>query len=161
MRAVLTIAGKDLRQRLRDRSAILMALVLPLVLAFLFNLVFGSAAAPRPFRYAVVDLDRGPIAEAFRADVLAGLEGDGLVELRESATVDEARRLADAGRLDAAFVLPAGLSAAAQSGRPAQVDVIGRVDAPTGTDVARSIAVSYTAELTSVRLAIAAALPED
>ena len=49
MRAIVAIAGKDVRQRLRDRSAILMALVLPLVLAFLFNLVFGSAAVPRPF----------------------------------------------------------------------------------------------------------------
>jgi ABC-2 type transport system permease protein len=160
MHAALTIAGKDLRQRLRDRSAILMALVLPLVLAFLFNLIFGSAAAPRPFRYAVVDLDRGPIAQAFRTDVLADLERDGLVQLRSSATVDEAGRLADAGTVDAAFVLPAGLSQAAQSGRPAQLDVIGSVDAPTGTDVARSIAAAYAAELTSVRLAIAAALPD-
>ena len=32
MGAVLTIAAKDLRQRLRDRSAILMAVVIPLVL---------------------------------------------------------------------------------------------------------------------------------
>jgi ABC-2 type transport system permease protein len=160
MRAVLTIAGKDLRQRLRDRSAILMALVLPLVLAFLFNAIFGSAAAPRPFRYAVVDLDGGPVAQAFRADVLAGLERDGVVELRAAATAQEAGRLADAGDVDAAFVLPAGLSSAAQSGRPAQLDVIGNVDAPTGTEVARSIASAYTAELTSVRLAIAAVLPE-
>ena len=161
MRAALIIAGKDLRQRLRDRSAILMALVLPLVLAFLFNLVFGSAAVPRPFRYAVVDLDRGPIAQAFRTDVLADLERDGVVKLRTSATEDEARQLADAGTVDAAFVLPAGLSAAAQSGQSAHLDVIGSVDAPTATDVARSIAASYAAELTSVRLAIAAVLPED
>lgn len=161
MHAALTIAGKDVRQRLRDRSAIVMALVLPLALAFLFNLVFGSAAAPRPFRYAVVDLDRGPIAQAFRGDVLAGLDRAGLVRLRETAGVQEARRLADAGTVDAAFVLPAGLSATTQSGRPAQLEVIGSVDAPTAVDVARSIAGSYAAELTSVRLAVAAALPAD
>lgn len=160
MRAALTIAGKDLRQRLRDRSAILMAVVLPLVLAVLFNLVFGSAAAPRPFRYAVVDLDHGPIATAFRSDVLDDLRRQGLVQLRVSATVDEARRLTDSGDLDAAFILPAGFSTAAQSGRPAQLDVIGSVDAPTGVDVARSIARSFAADLTSVRLAIAATLPD-
>jgi ABC-2 type transport system permease protein len=159
MHAALAIAGKDLRQRLRDRSAILMAFVLPLALAFIFNLVFGSAAAPRPFRYAVADLDRGPIAQAFRTDVLADLEREGLVRLRTSATVDDARRLTEDGSVDAAFVLPAGLSAAVQSDRPAQLEVLGSVDAPTGTDVARSIAASYAAELTSVRLAVAAALP--
>jgi ABC-2 type transport system permease protein len=159
MRAILAIAGKDVRQRLRDRSAILMALVLPLALAFLFNLVFGSAAAPRPFRYTVVDLDRGPIAAAFRTGVLSDLERQGLVRLRVTGTVEEARRLADAGTVDAAFVLPSGLSAAVQSDQPAHLQVIGSVDAPTATDVARSIAESYTAELTSVRLAIAATLP--
>jgi ABC-2 type transport system permease protein len=161
MHAALIIAGKDLRQRLRDRSALVMALVLPLALAFLFNLIFGSAAAPRAFRYAVVDLDRGPVAEAFRTDVLAVLERDGIVKLQASATVQEAGRLADAGTVDAAFVLPAGLSAAAQSGRPAELGVIGSVDAPTGTEVARSVATAYAAELTSVRLAIAAVLPPD
>jgi linearmycin/streptolysin S transport system permease protein len=161
MRAALTIAGKDLRQRLRDRSAVLMALVLPLVLAFVFNLIFGSAAVPRPFRYAVVDLDRGVIAQGLRTGVLDAISRQGIVELRTVATVDEARRLAAAGTVDAAFVLPDGLTAAVQSGGPARLEVIGSVDAPTATDVARSIASSYAAELTSVRLAVAAALPPD
>jgi ABC-2 type transport system permease protein len=39
------------------------------------------------------------------------------------------------------------------------LDVIGSVDSPTATDVARSIARGYAAELTSVRLAVAATLP--
>src|SRR5689334_3673641 len=160
MRAILAIAGKDVRQRLRDRSAILMALVLPLVLAFLFNLVFGSAAVPRPFRYTVVDLDHGPIAGAFRTEILSDLERQGLVRLRVTPTVEEARRLAGAGAVDAAFILPGGFSKAVQSDQPVHLDVIGSVDAPTATDVARSIAQSYTAELTSVRLAVAATLPQ-
>jgi ABC-2 type transport system permease protein len=160
MHATMAIAGKDLRQRLRDRSAIIMAFVLPLVLAFLFNLVFGSAAAPRPFRYAIADLDHGPVAQAFRTDVLADLEREGLARLRISATADDARRLTEDGSVDAAFVLPAGLTSAAQSDRPAHLEVLGSVDAPTGTGVARSIAASYAAELTSVRLAVAAALPK-
>ena len=40
MRAALLIAGKDLRQRLRDRSALLVAIVVPLVLASIFGLIF-------------------------------------------------------------------------------------------------------------------------
>jgi ABC-2 type transport system permease protein len=160
MRAALTIAGKDLRQRIRDRSALVMALVLPMALAVLFHLIFGSASVPRPFRYAVVDLDRGAIAQAFQADVLRSIEQQGIVRLSAVATVDEARRLVDAGAVDAAFVLPAGLTAAVQSSQPARLEVMGSVDSPTGTDVARSIARSYAAELTSVRLAVAAAAPD-
>jgi len=114
---------------------------------------------PRPFRYTVVDLDRGPIAAAFRTGVLSDLERQDLVRLGVTPTVEEARRLADAGTVDAAFVLPGGLTDAVQSDQPAHLAVIGSVDAPTATNVARSIAESYTAELTSVRLAVAATLP--
>ena len=42
MRAVLTIAGKDLRQRFRDRSAIVLAFVAPLVLALIIGGDLGS-----------------------------------------------------------------------------------------------------------------------
>ena len=42
MHAALLIAGKDLRQRLRDRSAILVALVVPLALASIFGLIFHN-----------------------------------------------------------------------------------------------------------------------
>ena len=38
MRAALLILAKDLRQRLRDRSALLVAIVVPLVLASIFGL---------------------------------------------------------------------------------------------------------------------------
>ena len=43
MRAALVILGKDLRQRLRDRSALLVAIVVPLVLASIFGLIFHNA----------------------------------------------------------------------------------------------------------------------
>ena len=42
MRHALTIAAKDLRRRLRDRTAILVALVLPLGLAWIFSLTLGD-----------------------------------------------------------------------------------------------------------------------
>ena len=68
MRSTFRIAGKDLRERLRDRSALMIAVVLPLALTFVYNLVFGSASQPRAFRYAVADLDRGSIAQALAED---------------------------------------------------------------------------------------------
>jgi ABC-2 type transport system permease protein len=154
-RAVGLIALKDLRQRVRDRSAILLALVLPLALAAIFDLVFGSAAAPRPFRYAVVDLDRGQFAAVFVGQTLRGLESEGVVTLRRAGTRSEGAALADSGRVDATFVLPQGFTAAVRSQAPAGIEVIGSVDSPTGSDVARSLARSYVAELTSVRLAVA------
>ena len=41
MWATLLIAWKDLRQRTRDRSAFVIAFVVPLALAFIFSLILG------------------------------------------------------------------------------------------------------------------------
>lgn len=153
MNAVLLIARKDLRQRLRDRSAIIMALVLPLALAIIYNLIFGSAATPRPFRFAVVDLDRGQVAQGFTSHMLPQIERDGLIEIRPVATRDEAFTLASDGTIDAAFIVPQGFP------QSAGIEVIGGADSPTGTVVAAAIARSYAAEVDAIRLAVAAAGP--
>ncbi len=80
MRAAVLIAWKDLRQRARDRSAFLIAIVVPLALAYIFNLIVGGASSDSvTFAYAVVDEDGGampsnytlPIRE-IRASVGAG-----------------------------------------------------------------------------------------
>jgi ABC-2 type transport system permease protein len=160
MAAALRIAGKDLRQRLRDRSAVMLAVVLPLALAFIYSTLFGGAATPRAFQYGVVDLDRGEIARTFVADVLPAIERQGYIRVRPLTDVATARGLVEDGALDAAFVLPAGFTAAVRSQAVADIEVIGDVDSPTGTDVARSIARSFVTDLDGVRLSIAAALGE-
>lgn len=155
MAASLDIAAKDLRQRVRDRSAILLAIVVPLALAAIFSLLFGPASTPRPFEYAVVDQDGGPIVAAFTDEVLDFLESEEIVSV-EALSEEEARQAVSDGDLDAAFVFPAGFSEAVQSDRPAEVEVVGSADSPTGTDVARSIARSFVADLDAARVAVAA-----
>ena len=83
-----TIATKDLRRRLRDRTAVLVALVLPFGLAFIFSLTLGDVESQGfEATYAVVDRDpTGHLPTEFTA-LLERLE---FVTLREAAT--EARR---------------------------------------------------------------------
>lgn len=152
------IAGKDLRQRLRDRSAVLLAVVLPLALALIFNAIFGGSATPSPFRFAVADLDEGRYAQIFVDDILAPLEADDIIKITPAADAATARGLAESGDVDAAFVLPAGFSAAVEGQGAAQIEVIGSIDAATGSEVARSLADSFTLDLNTVRLSMAAAL---
>jgi ABC-2 type transport system permease protein len=159
--AAYRIAVKDLRQRLRDRSAVMVAVVLPLALAFIYSTLFGTAAAPRVFGYGVVDLDRGDVARVFVTDLLGEIERDGLITVRSLGTIAEAERMTAEGVIDAVFVLPVGFSEAVRGQTPATIDVIGSVDSPTGTDIARSIARSFTADLNGVRLSVVAAIVED
>jgi ABC-2 type transport system permease protein len=156
LRTTLLVAAKDLRQRLRDRSALVIAFVAPFVLAAIIGLAFGGDSAFRA-TYAVADADRGPVAAGFTDGVLAS---PGLRDLLTVRKVDpgEARSLVDRGEVDAAFLLPAGLSAAVQQGRPATVTVVESGDNPIAGQVARSLAEGYVAELSATRLAVATAL---
>jgi ABC-2 type transport system permease protein len=158
MSTALLISGKDLRQRVRDRSAFVLAIVLPLALAFVFNLVFGSAATPRPFRYAVTDEDQGHISRAFTTEMLGQLVAQEILTVRVVETREEAADLAESGVVDAAFVLPAGFTAAVLAGGDTTITVIGNADSPTGSDVARSLADSFLTSLNAVRLSVAATI---
>jgi ABC-2 type transport system permease protein len=152
--AALLISGKDLRQRLRDRSAFLVALVVPLVLASIFGLIFHNAIGGKvTFTFGVVDQDHGTIAQIFATAALRPLERQGLVRIRVEPTRSAGRDAAASNRVSATFVLPTGLSAAIASGRPASLRVLGSVDAPIGAQVAESIATSFATRIDALRIA--------
>ena len=107
------------------------------------------------FRYAVVDLDGGAIAQVFVERVLDPLEDGGLVKLTLADSLEEGRDLAEHGSVSATFILPLGFSSAVQSGQGTQIDVIGNVEAPIGTMVASSIAEAFASEVTAVQASVA------
>ena len=72
--AAFAITRKDLKERFRDRSAIMLAIVVPLGLAFVMNLTIGPLA-DQSFNtgVAVHDADGGEIAIGFD-EMLADVE---------------------------------------------------------------------------------------
>ncbi len=156
MHAALLIAGKDLRQRVRDRSAVMLAVVVPLALAAIFGVLFGPASTPRAFRYAVVDQDRSELSRAFTGDVLTRLDTAGVAQVVRLVAPRAASRRVDSGELDAAFVVPAGFGAGVRGDRPVGITVVGTPDQPTAASVARSVARSYVDGLNAVRVAVGA-----
>jgi ABC-2 type transport system permease protein len=158
MRAALSIAGKDLRQRLRDASAILMAIVLPFALAAVLSLTLGPATTVSRIPVAVADLDHAAMAQAFRQQVLLPMQRHGLITLASAPTAAQARRLVDRGAAQAAIVIPAGFSRTVQAGGTADLQVIGNADQPVAASVVQSLATSFTQDLNGVRLSVATAL---
>ena len=152
-RIVALVAAKDLRQRLRDRSAILVAIIAPLGLAFIFSRLLAGATEFHA-TYAFVNLDGGPMAATFREDVLGTLANDGMLTIRDATTEDAARADVEAGTADAAFVLPAGFSAAIAAGEQAKIQVLGARNAGLATEVARAIAERYGDGVRGVELAV-------
>ena len=159
MRAALLIAGKDLKERLRDRSALMVAFLVPLGLAFIFNLTLGGlSTGGTAFTFVVVYADRSEVSRLFSEQVLGQVEAGGAIEVREAESEQAARQLVEDGEAAAAFVVPAGFGVAVQGTAGAELRVIGDVDEPTGSQVARSIARRFTADLDAVRLSVGTVL---
>src|SRR6266700_2290111 len=157
MRAAWLICMKDLRARLRDRSAILIGVVVPLGLAFIFNAIFSGVSGASVISLGVVNADHGVVSQQFTGQVLPAVGRSGVIAIHLEGSVAQARALAAKGKLAAVIVIPAGFSAQVQAGQPASMQVIGNVDAPISTEVARSIAESFAADLNRIRLSVATA----
>lgn len=158
MRAAAQIAWKDLRQRIRDRSVFIWGIIAPVGLAAIFSLLLGQVGDTDAIRvsYGVVDLDGGDVATLFSREVLGALEQEDIVEeIARLEGMAAAEAAVGSGDLDAAFVIPAGFSAAAGGGEEAAIEVIGYVDSPIGTQVARAIAGRFAGEINGVGTAIA------
>lgn len=149
MRAVLTIVGKDLRLRLRDRSVLLFGVVAPLVLAAALGAVFGDVEDGFSVRLAVAGSPAGPAGTALVDDVLPALVDDGLFE--------DVRRLDGRGAVVAA-VEAGDADAGVVLGADDAIEVVGSADAPTSRSVAESVVTSVLDEGRAAELAVAGAL---
>lgn len=159
MRSAVLIAGKDLVGSLRDRSAILSAVVAPLVLAFILSAVLGNAdEGSLDISFAVVDEDRGPVAEVLVDEVLGRLERQNVVTIREESSAASARRMARDGDIAAAFLIPSGFSDAVQSGDPGELSVFTDPSSEIGAQIATSITNGYVTELNAVRVSVGTAI---
>lgn len=157
MRAALDIAAKDLRQRVRDRSALLIAIVAPFVLAVLFSIMLGGTERPFHADWAVVDLDGGEIAGALIDGPIRDLENAGVVGLSAFGDPASARQAVTDRDVDTAIIIQAGFSDAASSGAAGRIELVGNPDAAISTGLARSVLAAFGSEIDAIRLSIATA----
>jgi ABC-2 type transport system permease protein len=148
------IATKDLRRRLRDRTAVLVALVLPFGLAYIFSLTLGDVESQGfEATYVVVDRDAGGHLPSEFEGLLESLD---FVTMREAASEEAAESLADDGTIDAAVVFPSGFTRQVQAGQGGSITVISAPDAQIASLVAGSLATSFASNLDAVGLSVAA-----
>lgn len=159
MHASLVIARKDLRQRLRDRSAILIAFVAPIALASIISGAFGGGTAPTfDATVAVVDADSTDLSRAFTERVLGSPDLRRLLTVKPVSSVDEARAMIDDGRAKAAFAIPAGFTDAVTTGGDARMQVLTSAAFPITASVTEAIATGFTDQLNAARLSIGTAI---
>ncbi|MFD5256401.1 ABC transporter permease [Streptomyces bobili] len=156
MRVVLAIAAKDLRQRLRDRSAWVMVFLAPVLISALMAMAFNSNSEFRA-DIGVVDLDRGTAATGLTR-VLKSPELKDTVRVRSYDDEAVARQAVDAGRVHVAIVVPEGFTASLSGGAPSPVTVLDSVDFGLQAQLARAVTESYVAQVNADRLSVATAV---
>ncbi|MEU6379874.1 ABC transporter permease [Streptomyces sp. NPDC046909] len=156
MRVVLAIAAKDLRQRLRDRSAWVIVFLAPVLISALMALAFNNNDEFRA-DIGVVDLDHGAAAAGL-TQVLQSPELSKTVHVRAYGDRAAARRAVDAGGVHAAIVVPEGFTAALAGGSTAPVTVLDSVDYALQAQLARAVTESYVAQVNAGRLSVATAV---
>lgn len=160
MRAALDIAAKDLRLRIRDRSAFLIAIVAPFILAVLFAVMLGGVDEGFNVDWAVADLDGGEIAVALLDGPIAGMEGAAVITVTRVTDAAAARAAVEDGTVQTAIVIPAGFSESAGSGRGSSIEVVSDPDAGISAQLATSVLTGFAGTVDAVGVSVATALLE-
>ena len=156
MSKILIIALKDLKLRIRDRSVLIVAFLAPLVLALIFNVVFGSAfGAVSEFEPALGIVANDSPRTTGVLEGIAGEIGGTWQTYPDRAAAESAL---DEGEVEAFFVVPAGFDRGVDQGRGGSLEVIGDVDSATSTQIATAIAESYGLGLDQIGLNVATAI---
>lgn len=126
MRHLLTVARKDALVMMRDKTALLVMLAMPLALIFILGSALGSIGQgdSLDIDVAIVNEDAGDTGQKF-VDGLTGSEEIGAlfnIDVRDDA--DEVRTAVEKGDLTAALVIPRDLSDKIAAGEPVGLEVL-------------------------------------
>jgi ABC-2 type transport system permease protein len=153
--AALVIARRILRQRIRDRSAIVFAVITPLGLALAFSVLIPNDFTTFHTRIVIVDHDGGPAASHLIDDAYGALRTAGVADVDRIGTDADARAELEAGNAGA-MVVPAGFSQAITSGAPTQILLLGG-QFPASFELAKAVAERYASEAGAAQLMVATA----
>jgi ABC-2 type transport system permease protein len=154
MRAALVITGRILRQRLRDRSAIIFAILTPFGLAIAFSFLIPNEFSTYHTRIVVVDQDGGPMAETLVDDVLGHLVTAHVADIKPMSSETAAEQEVRDGASGSAVIIPAGFSQAIMAGEPTEVRIIGG-EFVVAVEVARATVARFASDVGAVQLMVA------
>ena len=149
MRALVGIASVELRRRIRNRSALITAVVAPLAMAIVFGLLVGGGASFRA-TIGVADEDASELSTSF---VEGLLDADDEAVTFVATRAETARAGVDGGELDAAIVIPDGFGELATTGQGGTIEVVRDPRNEISGAVARSIAATFADGISTRALA--------
>jgi ABC-2 type transport system permease protein len=161
VRATFVILMKDLRLRVRDRSAFTIGIAAPLVLATILSQVVGDFGdGDFSATFGLVDDDRGQVSAQFIERIKTEVGQTSGFDFETDLSEAEARDQVDKGDLDAAIVFPAGFSDAVLSQAQVGLQVIGNKEDQLSAQIAGSIAQSIASRIDAANLTVRLVAPD-
>lgn len=161
MRQLLVLTASDLVQRVRDKSVIIFALVVPLALMSVFNLVFDSSDTLElePVTVAISAPANDEIAQVV-TDVVRDLDADELVVTVHEVDEAAGRQQVEDGDAAIALLVPEGFGEAARAGQPVTVEAVRGDEAGIEADIVLSVVDGLLGQFASGAVTARAALAE-
>lgn len=131
MGKALAIAGREIREQLRQPAMVAIEIALALLFTLATGLLFGQQAAARDVAVLLIDEDRTQLSESVAAG-LRETEGMALTVAGDPTDPDEAIRERHA---DCVVLIPVGFSDGFVTGRPLEITVTSRPDRADGLAV--------------------------
>src|SRR5580698_77094 len=123
MRHALIVCLKDLRQRMRDRTAILTAIVAPLALTALMGLALGGSQGGSGMRLCIADLDHSKLSSGF-VDFVKRPALGGKIWVEPVESLAAAERTIQEHHAECAVVMSPGFGRAISSGNPPPAEIL-------------------------------------
>ncbi|HEY0644183.1 MAG TPA: ABC transporter permease, partial [Nocardioides sp.] len=160
---MLVLTLTDLKQRARDKSLLIFALVVPLALMTVFNFVFGATdeVGLRPVSVAV-SVPAGDDLAAVVVDTVNSLEGGDAGREVSVGEVGEtaARSLVEDGDAAVAVLVPDGFGEDVRTGVGPTVEAVKADDAGIEADIVLSVVDATLEQLDAGAVAVRAGLAE-
>ncbi|MFZ5814307.1 MAG: ABC transporter permease [Bacillota bacterium] len=167
MRKVFAITRLALTRMGRDRKALIIFLLMPMILIGILGVSLKdlmSLGKIHPFTVVLVDEDQPPpgfdLGQVLVDQLFGSPELQELITLQPGADLAAARQRVERGEVAAVIHLPAGLSEAVLEGKPAELGLYTDPGRPTQADIVAQILGIFTDQVTRGAVAAALAGPE-
>jgi ABC-2 type transport system permease protein len=153
----LAIALKDTKILIRDRSALLVMLAMPLTIIAILGMALGGLwsgeAAINKFDVAVVDYDHGNVSKVFIDNILGSKDMKKILNVT-GPTEAKARASVANGDLAAAIIIPKGFSDTVNRGEDASIEVLADPGQEIRAGVVRSVTEAFATHASSVLISV-------
>jgi ABC-2 type transport system permease protein len=157
---VWTLTRKDLRLRLRDRSAVLLGVVAPLVIALAIGAAFANFDSVKRAKLVVVNLDGGPVGDA----LISALDSPpvrAVATVTRAPTVAAVRARLKSGAAEVGLIVPADFSVSQLGTEPAALSVLQVQGKVVPGTIGQAIGDALMNQVNSDRAAVVAAQRAD